>query len=57
MIGGFGRADLVWLTTSNVEPQVSDYSQLSDYSSTEWLMKNKAANAAITFEETVMVYD
>ena len=28
---------------------------LSDYSSTEWLVKNKAANAPITFEEIVMV--
>ena len=35
--------------------QVSDYSQLSDYSWTEWLVKNKAANALITFEENVMV--
>ena len=28
---------------------------LSDYSSTEWLVKNKAANAPIAFEEIVMV--
>ena len=35
--------------------QVSDYSQLSDYSWTEWLVKNKAANAPITFEENVMI--
>ena len=28
---------------------------LSDYSSTEWLVKNKAAYAPITFEEIVMV--
>ena len=28
---------------------------LFDYSSTECLMKNKAANAPITFEEIVMV--
>ena len=35
--------------------QVSGYSQLSDYSWTEWLVKNKAANAPITFEENVMV--
>ena len=28
---------------------------LSDYNYTEWLMKNKAANAPITFEEIVMV--
>ena len=35
--------------------QVSDYSQLSNYNSTEWLVKNKAANAPITFEEILMV--
>ena len=35
--------------------QMSDYSQLFDYSSTEWLVKNKAANALIMFEEIVMV--
>ena len=29
--------------------------RLSDYNSTEWLTKNKAANAPITFEEIVMV--
>ena len=28
---------------------------LSDYNCTEWLVKNKAANAPITFEEIVMV--
>ena len=28
---------------------------LFDYSSTEWLVKNKAANALIMFEEIVMV--
>ena len=28
---------------------------LSDYSSTEWLVKNKAANVPIAFEEIVMV--
>ena len=28
---------------------------MSDYSSTEWLVKNNAANAPITFEEILMV--
>ena len=76
VIGGFGWVELVWLATSTVRLQVSDYSQLSDYrcpitakcpitvncpitlfdySSTEWLVKNKAANALIMFEEIVMV--
>ena len=31
VIGGFGWVDLVWLVTSTVRLQVSDYSQLSDY--------------------------
>ena len=39
----------------SVRLQVSNYSQLSDYDCTEWLVKYKAANAAITFEEIVMV--
>ena len=55
VIGGFGWVAFVWLTTSTVLLQVSDYSQLSDYSSTEWLVKNNAANAPITFEEILMV--
>ena len=55
VIGGFSWVDLVWLATSTVPLQVSDYSQLSDYSSTEWLVKNNAANAPITFEEILMV--
>ena len=54
VIGGFGWVAFVWLTTT-VLLQVSDYSQLSDYSSTEWLVKNNAANAPITFEEILMV--
>ena len=35
--------------------QLSNYSQLSDYNHTQWLKKNKAVNAAIKFEEIVMV--
>ena len=31
VIGGFGLVDLLWLTTSTVRLQVSDYGQLSDY--------------------------
>ena len=54
-----GWADLVWLATSTVRLRVSDYSKLSDYTvwsySTEWLVKNNAANAPITFEEIVMM--
>ena len=38
-----------------VRLQVSDYSQLSDYNFTEWLVRNKAANASITFEKIAMV--
>ena len=45
----------VWLAVSTVRSQVSDYSQLSNYNCTEWLVKNKAANAPITFGEIVMV--
>ena len=54
VIGGFGWVDLVWLTTSTVRLQVSDYGQLSDYSCIERLVKNKAVNAPITFKEIVM---
>ena len=49
MIGGFGWVDLVILATSTVRLW------LTDYSSTEWLTTNKAANAPIKFEEIVMV--
>ena len=45
----------VWLAVSTVRSQVSDYSQLSNYNCTEWLVKSKAANAPITFGEIVMV--
>ena len=31
-------ADLVWLAASTVRLQVSDFSQLSDYNYTEWLV-------------------
>ena len=49
VIGGFSWVDLVWLATSTVKLQVSDYN------CTEWLVKNKAANAPIRIEEFVMV--
>ena len=55
VIGGFSLADLVWLAASTCQLQVSDYSQLSDYNCTEWLVKNEAADAPITFEEIIMV--
>ena len=45
VIGGFGWVDLVWLVTSTVRLQPT-----GDYSSTECLMKNKAANAPIMFK-------
>ena len=45
----------VWLAVSTVRSQVSDYSQLSNYNCAEWLVKNKSANAPITFKEIVMV--
>ena len=51
VIGESSWLDLVWLATLTVLSQVSDYSRLSDYNYTEWLVKNKAANAPITFEE------
>ena len=51
VIGESSWVDLVWLATLTVLSQVSDYSRLSDYNYTEWLVKNKAANAPITFEE------
>ena len=51
VIGGSSWVDLVWLATLTVLSQMSDYSRLSDYNYTEWLVKNKAANAPITFEE------
>ena len=52
VIGGYSLVDLVWLATSTVWLQ--DYSQLSDYSSTEWLVKNEAANTPIMFAEILM---
>ena len=55
VIGGFSWLDLAWLATSNFRLQVSDNSQLSDYNCTEWLVKYKAADAPITFEQIVMM--
>ena len=34
---------------------MSDHSQLSDYNPTQWLVKNKAVNTPIKFEEIVTV--
>ena len=64
VIGGFSWVDLVWLAASTVRLQVFDYRcsitancpiTLSDYNCAEWLVKNEAADAPITFEEIVMV--
>ena len=55
VIGGFSWVDLAWLAASNVRLQVSDNSQLSDHNCTEWLVRYKAADAPITFEQIVMV--
>ena len=55
VIGGFSWVDLVCLAASTVQLLVPDYSQLSDYSCTEWLVKYKAGDVPITFEEIVMV--
>ena len=55
VIGGFSWVDLVWLATSTVRLKVSDYSQLSDYNCTEWLVKNEVPDAPIIFEEIVIV--
>ena len=51
VIGGF-----CWVVLVNRCPITANCpTTLSDYSSAEWLVKNKAANAPITFEEIVMV--
>ena len=55
VIGGFSLVDLVWLAASTFQLQVSDYSHLSDYNCTEWLVKNEAADAPIAFEEIIIV--
>ena len=47
-----GKVGLAALT---VRLQVSNYSQLSDYKSTEKFVKYKAPGASIAFEEIVIV--
>ena len=54
VIGGFSWVDLVWLATSTVREQVSDYSLLLENNCSEWFVNNEAADALITFEEIVM---
>ena len=49
VIGGFSLMDLVWLAASIVPLQVFEYN------CTEWLVKNEAANAQITFEKIVII--
>ena len=58
LIGRFDWKDMkgLWLAASTARLQVSDYSQLSDYNSSEWLVKKKkkkAATAPITEQSTV----
>ena len=55
VIDRFCWVDFVWLAASTVRLQESDYSQLSNYNFTEWLVKNKAGHPPIAFEEIVMV--
>ena len=50
MIGEFSWVHLMWLTDGT-----SDYSQLSDYNPTQWLVNNNVVNAPIKFEEIVIV--
>ena len=59
VIGGF-----CWVGLVNWLRQLSDYRcpitanrliTLSDYNCTEWLVKNEAANAPITFQKSVLV--
>ena len=54
VIGRFSWVDLVWLATSTVREQVSDYSLLLENNCSEWFVNNEAADALITFEEIVM---
>ena len=55
VIGRFSWVDLVWLATSTVRKQVSDYSLLPENNCSEWFVNNEVADALITFEEIVMV--
>ena len=64
VIGEFRWVDFIWLAASTVRSQVSDYSRpiaancpitRSNYTCTEWLVKYKAADAPIKFEEIVTV--
>ena len=64
VIGEFRWVDFIWLAASTVRSQVSDYGRQitancpitrSNYTCTEWLVKYKAADAPIQFEEIVTV--
>ena len=62
VIDGFSWVDLVWLAALTVWLQVYKCPitancpiAMSDYNYAELLVKNKAANAPITFEEIVTV--
>ena len=53
VISGFRWVDLPWLAASAVRLHCPI--TLSGYNCTEWLLKYKAADAPMTFEEIVMV--
>ena len=59
VIGGFDWKDQAWLAASTVRLRCPITANcqitLSNNNSIDWLMKIKAANVPITFEETVMV--
>ena len=50
LVASTGRTNFDWLL------QLSDYSQLFDHNSTEWLVKNKAAIAQIPCEILIMQF-
>ena len=50
LVASTGRTNFDWLL------QLSDYSQLFDHNSTEWLVKNKAAIAQIPCEILILQF-
>ena len=50
LVASTGRTNFDWLL------QLSDYSQLFDHNSTEWLVKNKAAIAQIPWEILILQF-
>ena len=55
VIGGFSWKYLKWLPQETIRLQVSDYSQLSDYSLADLLEQNRAFYAPFIFEDIVMI--